>query len=95
MRACTNRGLPVETRRRIDGWRFREGLLDQRIDLNAVPGQPEAVYLLSRHTSHVCTFETPSEFGLALRVQAHVRFIAASLKLLALPATKKGAHPGF
>ncbi len=95
LRACTSRSLPVETRRRIDGWRFRDGLLAQRIDLGAVPGQPEAVHLLRHHAPHVCTFETPSEFGLVRRVRAHVRFVSACLKQLKRLETKKGAKTGF
>ena len=93
LRACRSGRVPIETRRRIDGWRFRDGLLAERIDLDKVPQQPEAVYLLLHHSPHVCTFETPSEFGLADRVRAHVLLIQNSLKLLKLLkllATKSG-----
>ena len=80
LRACATKDLPIESRRRIDGWRFRDGVLSKPIDLKTIPMVPEAVYLLQRHADHACTFETPSEFGLSRRVRAHVRMIQTSLR---------------
>ena len=82
LRACASPTLPVDCRRRIDGWPFRDGVLSKPIDLERVPQVPEALYLLRRHTGRACTFETPSEFGLSRRVRAHVRMIQACLQRL-------------
>ena len=44
---------------------------------------PENLYLHRHgHTTHTFTFETPSEFSLAARVQAHVLLIEAAVKHL-------------
>ena len=91
LRACASGGMPIENRRRIDDWAFRNGVLAKPIDLKEVPQVPEALYLLRHHTSRACTFETPSEFGLARRVRAHVRMIRACLQHLAQPETKSRA----
>ncbi len=95
LKACASRSLPVDARRRIDGWRFRDGLLAERIDLKKVPQQPEAIYLYRRHSAHCCTFETPSEFSLGHRVRAHVRLILEGLTRLKQLTTKKDAKTGI
>jgi hypothetical protein len=43
-------------------------------------GLPEAIYLRVHHTLRAITFETPSEFGLDLRVAAQVRCIETALE---------------
>ena len=43
---------------------------------------PEALAVYPQHTDHFITFETPSEFGLARRVRAHVRLIEACVRHL-------------
>ena len=88
LRACTSSVMPLEKRRRIDDWPFRNGVLAKPIDLKDVPQVPEALHLLRHHTDRVCTFETPSEFGLARRVRAHVQMIRACLGRLARPEAK-------
>ena len=92
LRACASGTMPIETRRRIDDWPFRHGVLAKPIDINDVPLVPEALYLRLRHTDRVVTFETPSEFGLAGRVRAHVRMIQACVQRLARPAVKSRAE---
>ena len=92
LRACASSALPLEKRRRIDDWSFRNGVLAQPLDLKDVQLIPEALYLLRHHTDHVCTFETPSEFGLARRVRAHIQMIRACLQRLARPETKSRAE---
>ena len=82
LRACRSKSMPIEGRRRIDGWSFREGVPAKPIDLRRVPQVPEALYLFRRHTDRACTFETPSEYGLSRRVQTHVRMIRACLRRL-------------
>ena len=92
LRACTSGTMPVEQRRRIDDWPFRQGVLAKPINLQDVPLVPEALYLRLRHTDRAVTFETPSEFGLAGRVRAHVRMIQACLQRLERPAVKSRAE---
>jgi hypothetical protein len=91
LRDCTSAAMPVENRRRIDGWPFRAGVLARKIPLDRIPQMPEALYLYLHHTEHACTFETPSEFGLAHRVRAHVSVIEACLRQLGAksPARKR------
>ena len=92
LRACVSSAMPLEKRRRIDDWPFRNGVLAKPIDPKDVPLVPEALHLLRHHTDRVCTFETPSEFGLARRVRAHVQMIRACLQRLANPETKVRAE---
>jgi hypothetical protein len=42
-------------------------------------GLPEAIFLRIHHAASVLTFETPSEYGLDMRVAAQVRCIEAAL----------------
>ena len=75
LRACADI-LPVDPRTRIEGRTFVNGLFLRRRDLHRIPLHPENIYLhLQGHLSHSFTFETPSEFSLARRVEAHVRVI--------------------
>lgn len=74
--------LPVEPRRRIEGRTFRDGVFLRRIGLQNIPFYPEAILLYLHHAPHVITFETPSEFSLARRVQAHVLLMEACVRRL-------------
>ncbi len=64
--------IPIDPRRTIDGRPFKSGVALRRANLDRIPLHPEAIYLYLRGNPHVLTFETPSEFGLARRVRAHV-----------------------
>ena len=74
--------LPVDQRRRIDGRPFKEGRALLRAHLARVPLHPETIYLHFHHGRHMITFETPSEFSLARRVQAHVLLIEEGVRRL-------------
>jgi protein MpaA len=67
--------LPIETRSRIDGRPFKNGLMRRRINLRKVRLHPESIYLYLHHTDHTLTLETPSEFSLSRRVETIVRLI--------------------
>ena len=74
--------LPVDPRGSIDGRPFREGRALRRANLQRFPLHPEAIYLYLHHGDHMITFETPSEFGLKKRVEAHVLLIEESVRRL-------------
>jgi hypothetical protein len=69
--------IPVDPRRTIDGRRFSgSGILRRRKAPN-MPEKPEAIALFEQHTDISLTFETPSEWSLWRRVQAHLAAIDA------------------
>ena len=67
--------LPADSRKTIDGRRFDRGLMLRRARVEKIPLHPEAIYLYLHHTDQALTFEAPSEFGLARRVEAMTRVI--------------------
>lgn len=73
--------LPTEQRQMIEGRHFPQGVLLRRKNLD-LPFCPEAVLLYHHHASQVITFETPSEFGLARRVRAHVLLVEECVRRL-------------
>jgi protein MpaA len=80
--AAASAALPIDGRKRIDGRPFRDGMALRRANMARFPLHPEAIYLHLHHGSHVMTFETPSEFSLAQRVQAHVLLIEECVRRL-------------
>ena len=74
--------IPIDPRGRIDGRPFKNGVALRRANLQRIPLHPEAIYLYLRNTSHVFTFETPSEFSLARRVRAHVLLMEGCVRRL-------------
>ena len=80
--------LPIDLRRRIDGKAFDRGVW-RRSRVHRIPEQPEAVHLFRLGCPRVITFETPSEFSLERRVQAHVLLLRQCVQRLlavALPS---------
>ena len=74
--------IPVETRARIDGRPVKDGLMLRRANLQRIPLHPEAIYLYLNQCDRCLTFETPSEFALARRVEAHMRALEFSVASL-------------
>ncbi len=74
--------LPIDSRRQIDGRPFQGGRALRRANLQRIPLHPEAIYLHLQHGAKALTFETPSEFSLAKRVQAHVLLIEECVRRL-------------
>jgi len=72
--------IPPDGRRKIDDSYAKQGVIRRKIDPDnfPLPGLPEAVYLMFHHTDSSLTIETPSEFSLLSRVEAH----AAALRAL-------------
>lgn len=74
--------LPRDSRRQIEGRTATRGIIRPRQIPSGLRG-PEAIVLHRFGCPVTLTFETPSEFGLDTRVQAHRRFIDASLEHIA------------
>ena len=72
--AVCQRAIPIDARRRIDGRTFDRGVWRRR-HVRRIPEHPEAVHLFRQGCPRVITFETPSEFALERRVQAHVLLV--------------------
>lgn len=69
--------LPTDPRIWIDGRKAAQGIHRRRVDKKrfALIGYPEAVWLHFEHAERSFTVETPSEFALNQRVDAHVAVI--------------------
>ena len=69
--------IPIEGRVQVDGRRAVAGVIRRKIDLQrfARVGYPEAVWLHQFHSERTFTIETPSEFALQQRVEAHLAII--------------------
>ncbi len=72
--------IPRDPRRSIDGRPADRGVI-QRRRIPVLPGEPEAITLYQKCTDSSLTFETPSEFSLSTRTQAHAAFISAALAM--------------
>jgi murein peptide amidase A len=79
---ATNKRLPIDGRKRIDGRKAKDGVLyRQRLDMRNIPGLPEAVFFyVNKLAERTLTFETPSEFALTDRIDAHRRFLTAAAR---------------
>ena len=69
--------IAIEGRILIDGRRASAGIVRRKVTLKkfAEIGLPEAVWLHLNHSTRTFTIETPSEFSLDRRVQAHIAII--------------------
>lgn len=72
--SLTDSILPRDPRPAIEGRRARQAIIRRR-HLPMVADLPEAVILYQQGTRCTLTFETPSEYSLAVRVFAHVRLL--------------------
>jgi hypothetical protein len=80
---AASRIIPVDPRKKIEKVRSRDGLIRRRFSLRRVEqigGLPEAIFLHRNHARHAITFETPSEYGLMQRVEAHGAALDAVLE---------------
>ena len=74
--------IPADTRRRIDGNSFKNGVARRRTGIERLAIHAEAIHLYLHHAPHALTFETPSEFSLARRVRAHVLLVEECVRRL-------------
>ena len=66
--------IPIEGRAMIEGREALQGLVRRPLDMDFFKeiGLPEAVYFYLHHAQRIFTIETPSEFALSSRIQAHI-----------------------
>lgn len=78
--------IPIEGRKKVDGYKAKGGIVRRRFNqkrFDAI-GYPEAIWLHLHHAQRSITVETPSEFALTQRVQAHVAVLDAAAHLAGL-----------
>lgn len=78
--------LPADARGYIEGRRARGGVIRPQLDAKTrsylARGVPEALWLrFHGHAKRVFTLETPSEYGLDVRAEAHARLVATAVEL--------------
>lgn len=80
LRRAATKHIPIDVRKRIERRLVEDGVIfRRRLDKRNIPGLPEAVFLfLDGHAERTITFETPSEFSLPDRIEAHRRFLKAA-----------------
>lgn len=75
------RHIAIEDRRRIEGRAAKDGIVRRSIKPDLMPDWPEAFVLAFNHCDRVFTIETPSEFHLDTRVDAHVAALTRAVAL--------------
>jgi len=73
--------VPIDARRTIEGRRAEQGWIARKINLKKFPFIAEAIHLGFNHSERTITAETPSEYDLGPRIQAHVAMIQRAIEL--------------
>ena len=73
--------VPLDARRTIEGRRAEQGWIARKINLKKFPFIAEAIYLACNHSERTITAETPSEYDLGPRIQAHIAMIQRAIEL--------------
>jgi murein peptide amidase A len=73
--------VPIDPRATIEGRRADQGWIARKVNLKKFPVIAEAIYLAANHSDRTITAETPSEYDLSARVQAHVAMIQRAMEL--------------
>ncbi len=73
--------LPVDLRPRIEGRRAESGSIARRIKSLKFPFLPEAGLLALSYSERTITLETPSEYELGARAQAHAAAVQRAIEL--------------
>ena len=76
---------PIETAERVDDFECRGGIIRPKINPAERPEWAEAIYLVVHHADCSYTLETPSDFPLPFRVQAHVTALRGAFLRVAQP----------
>jgi hypothetical protein len=71
--------LPIESAELVDNWPAQKGVIRPNVPPQDRPQWAEAIFLISHKTRMSYTLETPSDYPLLLRVQAHVAAVRAVL----------------
>jgi protein MpaA len=73
--------VPIDARLTIEGRRADQGWIARKINLKKFPLLAEGIYLAVNHSERTITTETPSEYDLAPRIQAHIAMIQRAIEL--------------
>jgi murein peptide amidase A len=73
--------VPIDPRAKIEGRRADQGWIARKVNLKKFPVIAEAIYLAANHSDRTITTETPSEYDLSARVQAHIAMIQRAVEL--------------
>jgi protein MpaA len=80
---------PIQGDAKVDGlWDCIDGIIHPHLKPDERPKWAEAVYLSVHKARHTLTLESPSDFPLEFRVEAHVRAVNAALGKPNVVATK-------
>jgi hypothetical protein len=79
--AAVRKICPIDESEIIEGRAARGGIIRPNIRPQERPDWPEAFYLISNKSRQGYTLEAPSDFPLAIRVNALVAAVAAAVKL--------------
>lgn len=71
---------PIESAELVDNWECRAGIIRPGVDPMERPQWAEAVWLSANQTQQSYTLETPSDFPLDLRVNAHLAAVRGALQ---------------
>ncbi len=74
--------MPIDPRAKIDSRRARKGVVRRPVNPSLITLAPEAIYLHRNHARRTFTFETPSEFAIADRVESQVALVDACVRML-------------
>jgi protein MpaA len=78
--SATEKIIPRDQRKKIDGRRCTNGVIFPRLSKPPAEGIPEALFLYKKCGGVNFTLETPSELGIDRRAAAHACMIEESLK---------------
>ncbi len=73
--------VPIDARITIEGRRADQGWIARKYNIKKFPFLAEALYLAVNHSERTITAETPSEYDLCARVEAHVAIIQRAIEL--------------
>ena len=79
---AAERAIPPEPCNSIEGMRSKNGVIRRKRKAPDMPGLPETLYLHQKGAEVAMTFETPSEYSLYHRANAHRLFISAAVKYI-------------
>jgi len=74
---------PIETSDTVDSFTCKGGIIRPAAKPEDRPQWAEAMYLLANKTRQTYTIETPSDYPLALRVEAHVAAVREAFRFVA------------
>src|SRR6202043_2830320 len=90
--------IPIDERLTIEGRRADQGWIARKMNLKKFPVVAEGIYLAFKHSERTITTETPSEYDLAPRIQAHIAMIQRAIELSFLQPQERegvGDRPEF